>query len=180
MNIRNVWFGLLLLATVCSTGCSGMRNFLFGRGARCGLCSRLGAAGQALNPLAPAPAPTAPCNAAPYAPAAPYAVAPPCGAAGGAPAPTVYGGPVCGSGMGGGYAAAMPGGCGCQTEGYPSGAAYYGGTEYVSPGYETVVPGGMIQGDNFQSRNYETRRYDSQGDWIVQEDPMPSDVIVRD
>jgi len=186
MNIRNVWFSLLLLTTVCSTGCSGMRNFFFGRGARCGLCSRLGTAGQALNPLAPSPTTRAPCGAAPYAPAAPYAAAPAyapaptCGMGGGAPGPMAYGGNACGSGISGGYSVGMPADCGCGSESYPSGANYYGGSDYVTPGYETVVPNGVIEGDNFQNRAYGARRYDSQGDWIVQEEQVPPGVRVRD
>ncbi|QDT10479.1 hypothetical protein [Planctomycetes bacterium K23_9] len=46
---------LTVVATVtllCTTsGCSGMRNFLFGRGARCGLCSNLRRPLQRINPL---------------------------------------------------------------------------------------------------------------------------------
>ncbi|CAN0372031.1 unnamed protein product, partial [Hapterophycus canaliculatus] len=60
MSIRNLTLVMLVLVTGSATGCGGMRNFLFGRGAKCGLCNRIGAVGNALNPLAPAPGMAAP------------------------------------------------------------------------------------------------------------------------
>ena len=55
MNARIFSVVMAVTLVSLSSGCSGMRNFLFGRGARCGLCQRLSDAGNALNPLAPAP-----------------------------------------------------------------------------------------------------------------------------
>lgn len=47
-----------------STGCGVFRNFLFGRGARCGLCNRLSAPAQKAAPVAVPAAPT--CNTPTY------------------------------------------------------------------------------------------------------------------
>ncbi|MEL6109732.1 MAG: hypothetical protein AAFU85_27290 [Planctomycetota bacterium] len=47
-----------------STGCGVFRNFLFGRGARCGLCNRLSAPAQQTAPAAIPAAPT--CNTPTY------------------------------------------------------------------------------------------------------------------
>lgn len=199
MSIRNLTLVMLVLVTGSATGCGGMRNFLFGRGASCGLCNRIGAAGNALNPLAPAPgmaAPTAGCgtpgrsgcglfnrNRAPaYAP--PVAYAPTCNEG-------------CGSGYvgghygDGGYAVGMVGDCESCNTGISYGESYGGYHEGVvtdpylgSPSYGSPVmggeypvggtyQGGVIQGDNFYDRNYSSRKVDSQGDVIVSESPLP-------
>lgn len=88
---------------IITPGCSGMGNFLFGRGARCGLCNR-GPAFQAPQPPRPQPQ-TQPCQpnpCVPYQPQQPYGMtpaypagpcSPPCGTYGSA-----YGGDCqCGS-----------------------------------------------------------------------------------
>jgi len=195
-----------------------MRNFLFGRGARCGLCSRVGAVGQAINPFSPAPGTTAgrgcglfnqnPMAAAPaYAPQGVYTPVPgyaPAAMAGGCnvcPSQSFVGGQSLGGDCGctnggyvgggyvdGGYAAGMAGDCGCGDScgGHIEGSVYggsYGGVvdPYLGSGVigdstsygggymgETVVPNGVIQGDNFQAR-----KVDAQGNVIISEDPLP-------
>ncbi|MEM9585786.1 MAG: hypothetical protein AAGA03_00780 [Planctomycetota bacterium] len=168
MNARILPVVLTLTLLSLTTGCSGMRNFFFGRGASCGLCNRLSTAGQALNPFAPAPTapaiapPQAPCNTCP----APYA-------SGYAAAPT--------------YAPAPQVDCGCAP-GY-IGSGVYGsacpsdvcGSGEVVGGYGAVygdVGSGVILGDNFQSRNYAAQRVDERGDVIISEDPLPPGAIV--
>ncbi len=52
MNTR-ILTVLATAALLCTTvGCSGMRNFMFGRGARCGLCNDARGTLRNLNPLA--------------------------------------------------------------------------------------------------------------------------------
>ncbi len=166
---------LLLIATIlpAATGCGTTRNFLFGRGARCGLCSRVGAIGQAINPLAPPPAPVAPrpgCglfnkNAPVYVQPAPmpgYGPAPYAAA----PCPTCPPCPTCVPPCGGdcGYAVGY-GDCGCH-EGVMSDpylAPSYGSPSYGTPSYgggydtgEAVVPGSatMTPSGNLGVPNY--------------------------
>lgn len=128
MNARI--FSVVMAVTVISlsTGCSGMRNFMFGRGSRCGLCQRLSAAGDALNPMAPAP----------YGPAAqPNRGQAPC------PPPQNYPGrgPTCG------YESAP---CGnCTGSGYFPGGYRCGGN--VTSGYGSIndpyLGGQSVSGD---------------------------------
>ncbi len=56
MTIRSLTLVALVMVMGSSSGCCGMKNFMFGRGARCGLCSRARAVGSAINPLAAPPA----------------------------------------------------------------------------------------------------------------------------
>ncbi|MEO1528273.1 MAG: hypothetical protein AAFX06_22860 [Planctomycetota bacterium] len=64
MNNRILTIVMTAVLLSTSTGCGVFRNFLFGRGARCGLCNRLSAPAQK---LAPAAVPAAPaCNTPTY------------------------------------------------------------------------------------------------------------------
>ena len=157
MNIRLLALVASVTLLSMSSGCCGLKNFMFGRGARCGLCQRLSAP---LSNPAPAYAPQAPCGTAPYAPApytpAPYAAAPYAPAAPTCSQPVVtapsgdcgcngyaYGGDVS-------YGSAYSGGCECEA--YGGGTCLgesYGGVvhdPYLSSG--TVVPysGQVIDG----------------------------------
>lgn len=204
MTIRSLTLVALVTVLSSSSGCSGMKNFMFGRGASCGLCNRARAIGTAINPLAaaPTPAPAAPgcrlpgCglfgrNQTPgYAPPTAYAPAPMCAPTyapsynpsyaegqGGYAAPGYYDGECADPG----YSAAMPGDCGCGTAcGGTCGSANNGGGAYeggvVDPylGNGGYSGGNVMQGDGFQSRNYGARRFDDQGDRIISQDPMPS------
>lgn len=192
MSIRNLTLVMLVLVTGSATGCGGMRNFLFGRGARCGLANRVGAVGNALNPLVPAPA----GNVAPARPG--------CGLFNRAPAPNyappVACAPTCNDGCigsgyvnsgytDGGYSVGTAGGCeSCNSYGgYHEGVVsdpYLGSPVYGSPTYGSPViggeypvggsyQGGVISGDNFYNRNYSSRKVDAQGDVIVSESPLP-------
>ncbi|MCM2374017.1 hypothetical protein [Aporhodopirellula aestuarii] len=197
MTIRSFTLVTLVMVMGSATGCGGMRNFFFGRGARCGLCSRAGAVGTAINPLAPPP------NTVPVAPAAPLFNAPRCRLFGRNAAPT-YAPPVavapmapcqgvCQDGYAGGayvddcYSAGMAGDCGSPCGGQCGGSSY-GGVQYdggvVDPYLGSGVydggytNGGVIQSDDFQPRTYESRRYspgqyDAQGDRIISVDPLP-------
>ncbi len=164
MNKHNLSVVAVVLLLTTSSGCSGMKNFLFGRGAQCGLCNRI------TSPLGlPAP-PT------PYAPTAD------CGCNGHAA------GDVCtdGASMGGygvacppqesymgGYAPSMNdpylGGDVVGSSVVPYEGQVYGGTVYGqgSAGPGTVYPEGYVPGpvnDNFDAR----------GDRIMRADPLPS------
>lgn len=193
MSIRNLTLVMLVLVTGSSTGCGGMKNFLFGRGARCGLANRVGAVGNALNPLAPAPG----INQAPG-----FAQSGGCGTPSGcglfsrnnAPAyapPVAYAGPTCnescvGSGyVDGGYidGGYINGGHSMGTAGACESCNSYGGhyegvvsDPYLGNpvnGYSDGYSGGY-QGDNFYDRNsYQSRRFDSRGDEIISESPLP-------
>lgn len=184
MNTRI--FSVMIAATLMtvSTGCSGMRNFLFGRGARCGLCS-----------TATAPAPyTAPAYTAPqYTAPAPQYVA---------PAPQQYVAPQCNTPQ---YSAPPPArrpGCGlrnwfgwgrnvappqpCQnampcenwapcTSCYGSefvGDCGCGGTSPMVTDPYMVQPGQIIEGDTIiQDDDFSARRFDTDGARIIWEDP---------
>lgn len=140
-----------------SVGCSGMRNFLFGRGARCGLCNRNAApAPQFGNTMqAPCGAPTCQsasqggcgCNGQAYS-------AQPCG--------------NCGS--------TMPGNCGCgiMSGGYVD--PYMSGQMIPSgvPQNGTVIapPGTTIQSDGFSAR-----KFDNDGSRILWEEPVGTNAL---
>jgi hypothetical protein len=190
MTIRNLTLVSLVMVMGGSTGCCGTRNFLFGRGARCGLCSRAGAIGNALNPLAPGPgvAPAAPgcglprCglfgrNAAPAYPA-PTCVAPTYAA------PMTYAPTQCYDGgcqegyasqgcVDGGYSMGMAGDCGCGSacggtcndvqygDAYDSGVMYNGGVVDPYLGGGAVINGGYPSGGMIQGDGFQPRNYQS-------------------
>ena len=168
MAVRILSHLALLTILLATTGCGVTRSCLFGRGASCGLCNRVGAIGNALNPLSN--------NTRPYNPA-PVSTAPTCGT-------PACGTPTCGSTP---YAVGMPADCGCQGTVDP----YLGGNvdPYLSSGYypaETVVPGTQTilpgttgypidsygTGSSWQPR-VQSRRVDMHGDMILHEDPLP-------
>ncbi len=187
MTIRSLTLVALVTVLGSSSGCSGMKNFLFGRGASCGLCNRARAIGTAINPLAAAPAPR-PMGAPP----APGCRIPRCGLFGRnqtpthappaacAPAPTCapsYG-PSYGGGQGGyagpsyangdcvseGYSAAMPGDCGCGTSCGGNCGAYNGGVMYdrgvVDPYLGSgATNGGYQGGEVIQGDGFQARSY---------------------
>ncbi len=148
MNARI--FPVVSVATLLlvSTGCSGMQSFLFGRGARCGLCNRVSTAGQALNPFAPAPgsrpvygsAPQAPGQqgVSPYAP--PYASPQPGG---------FTGAPTCGDCVGSGADCS----CGSVNLGYGGGGDPYSGVIYGDE---------VIMSDDFNPRASDGVRIDGE------------------
>ena len=161
--MNNRIFTVALIATIVSlsSGCSGMRNFMFGRGARCGLCNR-GAA-----PAAPAPqfgntmqAPCGPpaCNQPYAAPAQnccpdPYVQ------------PYASGGYSCGS-----CGSPSAGDCGCgygyvdpYTNSIPSGAV---GVPSTGQPMGNVAPMAPVQPDDFSAR-----RFDNDGSRIIWEEP---------
>lgn len=185
MSIRTLTLITLAMVTGSSTGCGGMKNFLFGRGAPCGLCNRIGAVGTALNPLAPSPVSApAPCGPAPNRGCGLFnrgpAVPPPGPYAPYASAPTCHDGCV-GSGYDqGGYAVGTAGRCeSCNSYGaYHEGGVvdpYLNGTVTEGPVVNGQYQGGPIQGDNFYDRNnYRARKFDSQGDEIISEGSMPT------
>ncbi|MGI9471446.1 MAG: hypothetical protein ACR2NZ_07945 [Rubripirellula sp.] len=141
-----------------SVGCGGMRNFLFGRGARCGLCNRNAPEPQFGNTM------QAPCGA-PRCQGAPQGG---CGCNGQA-----YSAQPCGTC---GSTAAGDCGCGGMTGTYGSGN--YGTVDpYMSggavpsaiPQNGTVIapPGTMIQSDGFSAR-----KFDNDGSRILWEEPV--------
>lgn len=178
------------LMSLCS-GCGGMRNFLFGRGARCGSGSpQFGNTMQAPAPYAPAAAPTyqtPTCQAPAYqAPCQNNVVTAPrsgCSWFGGClgrqtPAPQ--------------YSAAYPdcncssdqvisGGCGCGTvvDGYVPMVS----DPYLSGG---IVDGGQVISDQVigtqpmggqsvpMTDQFQARKFDTDGNRILWEEPLPS------
>ncbi|MCC9640770.1 hypothetical protein LOC71_00670 [Rhodopirellula sp. JC740] len=191
MTIRTLTLLTLVTVSVASTGCSGMRNFFFGRGANCGLCNRVGAIGRAVNPFAPPPPPSAGgCNTGscglfnrgqavvppPVVPQQPVYTP--------APAYVPYAAPQASAGTCTTCPPVQPYvGDGCGGEYMSSSSGYYEGTvdPYLGSGTigygETIVPGsysdqGVIQGDSFGPRVM-SNRYDIHGDEIIHADPLP-------
>ncbi|TWT54628.1 hypothetical protein Pla22_22780 [Rubripirellula amarantea] len=142
-----------------SSGCSGMKNFLFGRGARCGLCTKLATPfqGPCFGNTMAAPLPAAPtCQAPAYVPQPYAAPQQPC-------ATPNYQAPTCGCQTPstydhGGYASGECG-CGVGSQSYDTGYydhggyetgivadPYMGGQSYGSPSYGTPVYGGSSDG----------------------------------
>jgi len=158
----------LLVTTV--SGCGRMRNFLFGRGARCGLCNQVS---LPPNPLLPRAVPAAPqCNQPTY-------VQPQYGQPQAAPAP----GPCscspapCNNACGSGYAPNAYG-----TDSYGPGVCGSG------VGQGTVMPGQPIYGGEWTPRegyqsNYPVDPYDNgykidkDGARILNEEPLPPGAI---
>ncbi len=152
MNTRIITVVAALTLLTFSGGCSGMRNFLFGRGARCGLCNRLDNQAPAPNYNTAAAQPCAP--QCPPAPQQNMVVAPQtgCGCNGATYAPS--------------YGAAHSGNaCGCGV-----------GQEVIS--HDPYMNGVVVEGDvvgNGYMGDWEARRYDAQGDLIVSESvPVPT------
>ena len=186
MNTRIFSVIAILTLMTFSSGCSGVRNFLFGRGARCGSCNLIPRFGNTMQ----APSPTS----------VPYVQTPQC-----PPCPTVQSQPCvtapshCGcSGYSAGHVCSeMPcgGGCECSTgvsgsygpvyhdpyssdqvigdvrDGQIMGAPVISdqvvGGSVVGPQSYPTVPG-TIAPDNFESR-----KFDRDGARILSEEPLP-------
>ncbi|MEO1614258.1 MAG: hypothetical protein AAFV88_00325 [Planctomycetota bacterium] len=156
MNKRLVMVLLSMTVITTSSGCAPFRNFFFGRGAKCGLCTRITAPFQKSAPLA-APA-AAPCQTPTYVQPLPQ----PC-----APAPQCG----CGPGTYQGYGPAVPGTTGSM----------YAPDPYMN----NVVPNQPIYGDSFVPRtldyqsNYPSQGYklDKNGDRIIYEEPLPPGAV---
>ena len=166
---------VLATSLLLSGGCSGVQGFLFGRGASCGLCTRLPRIGGCLTDRCPAP----------VVPAAPV-IAPPVYTAPPVVCPTpVQPAPVCQC-----VPAAPSVGCGCGTaapivsDPYLSGAPIsnyqtlpsdpvVGGVVY--PGGDNFVGSGSISGGPINSGSFGggSRRVDYDGATILHEDPLP-------
>jgi len=150
MNTRICSVVMVVTLVSLSSGCSGMRNFLFGRGARCGLCNSNpgGMTGPQFGNTMQAP-----CGCGPTG--QPYAgPSQGCGTEQYGPAPYAGGGYSCGS------CGAQPSAdCGC---GYAD--------PYMSSGVIGIPQGGQvappIQGDDFSAR-----RFDNDGSRIIWEEP---------
>lgn len=200
MNIRigSIMMAATLIAT--STGCGTMKNFLFGRGARCGLCSSLGSClpTPKFGNMASAPCSTGLCPTGPVAAPA-YAPAP------------AYQSPVCNS--------APIAGNPCECENYADhsygseiyssgtcGCGQHGGETYLGESYGPISSdpylnsGQIIQGSvpNYgqpipsgvtspltsypqsyptvpsQSDGFQARKFDSDGNKILWEEPLPA------
>lgn len=168
-----------------SSGCSGMRDFLFGRGARCGLCRST-------------PAPIIPPAPVPYAP--PPATCPP-------PMQGVVTAPPMGCGCNeyvtGSVHAGMPcgncgticGDCGCGCSGavesygpvvndpYLSGQVMGGpipqNGQIISDqvigqsAQPPVLPGATMPPAPIQPDDFSARKFDSDGNRILWEQPLP-------
>lgn len=184
MNNRILSVMTVMTLVAISSGCCGMKNFMFGRGAKCGLCNL----GSCLPKPSFGNSMAAPCGtpAPSYAPS--YAPAPTCQSQ---PAPIAaaphadcgcqnYAGNVYDGGV---YSS----GCGCGHEGYgpvssdpyisadpivgvPGSQVYDSGSVYDG-GFIPNAPysGGSVPADNFQSR-----RFDTDGNKILWEEPLPS------
>lgn len=158
-RIRSIVVAVTLLSL--TSGCSGMRNFLFGRGARCGTCSAI--SGPASNPgydnrgQAPcSPESQSPCNQ------------------------SVVGVPHNGCGCNAAYGSAYAGQCECGGETQYTTDPYLSGGTMPYEGQiigETVTGGQVypnsvapIQPDGFDVR---ARKFDSDGNRILWEEPLP-------
>ncbi len=150
MNTRICAVVATVTLLTLTSGCSGMRNFLFGRGARCGMCNQ---------PSGPAPA--ADCGSyGPQAPANQNFAAP-----GNAGCGCNNGGMYAGQIGNGGYGSAYSGGCGCgginsgyatdpyQTNEYMGTMPYEGQIIDYGVVDGTVVGNGTVSPDNFAPRS---------------------------
>lgn len=187
MNTRT--FSVVVFASLLTltSGCGGVRNFLFGRGARCGLCQKgtpqFGNTMQAPAPYGPAAAPT--CQTPPYqAPSWNHGVATAPSAGCGC---NDYAGSTCGQCQSNTYGSAYGGSCGCGVFGgyenvvadpYMSGqvvnGTVYGGGQIIS---DTVVGGPTVGGQVYpsppvQNDNFQARKFDSDGNRILWEEPI--------
>lgn len=158
MNTRILSIVAVVTLVSTSSGCSGMRNFLFGKGARCGLCNSTpgGSPGPQFGNTMQAPC-GAPSCGQPLAGPSPGYAGPPqgCGSDGYASGPYAGGGYSCGT-----CGTPMSGDCGCgYSDPYMS-----GGTVGVPQSAPTMVP--QIQGDDFSAR-----RFDNDGSRILWEEP---------
>ncbi len=175
-QILTVVAAVVLLST--SSGCTGMKNFLFGRGAKCGLCNRVG------SPLGILPG----ANVAPPVAyeSAPYAVAPPsnCGCNGHA---HIAGDETC-NGHDVGYGNPDPCLDGSYAHGsypvdpylnggivgssvVPNQGEYIVGEGAIGPG--TIPQGGYIPQQGYVPGSSLPDNFDARGDRIISAEPLP-------
>ena len=130
-----------------SSGCTGIKNFLFGRGARCGLCSggsvapQFGNAMQAPNPSGPYQQSAGGCNGQVYS-------AQPCNGCG----------------------ATAPNNCGCGNYGVAD--PYQSGQMIPQNGQMMGGAGGPMQTDSFNAR-----KFDADGSRILWEESPASNSL---
>ena len=188
MNTRFVSVVASVMLLLVSSGCGTLRQFWFGRGARCGLCNNT----QSILPGRPALLPqAAPCLQAPYAPVTPQpqvplAVAPNAGCE-----CNTYAGPQYGVqgelGCGSEVAAKCPA-CATNSSGYGNVVGDYG-YDSSSDQYGNVVNDPYLQGDIVGSSVYDNGTvygnpsniisddFDARGDRIISRDPLPPGAV---
>ncbi|GAA5505176.1 hypothetical protein [Novipirellula caenicola] len=173
MNTRFMSVIAAMTLLVVSSGCGTLRQFWFGRGARCGLCNRA----QSIVPgnLSVMPQP-APCTQTPWVPVAPQPQVPL------AVAPTpgcecnTYAGPELGCGS---EVAAKCPACNSVSSGYGSSLDQYGNA--VNDPYlqgeivgSSIYDNGTIYGN---SGNIISDDFDARGDRIISRDPLPPGAV---
>lgn len=184
MNTRILAVMTAVTLLSLSSGCC-MKNFVFGRGARCGLCNKM-------SSVIPRPqfgnTMQAPCGQTPYVstpaygPAAPQGVvtAPSCGCnnyAGNTYLPETYSGGTCHS-----CRETYEQGCGMEgyssivTDPYMSSGPVIEGSSvpYSQPGYPQAYPDASYPVAPVPSDNFNARKFDSDGNRILWEEPLPS------
>ncbi|WP_236622420.1 hypothetical protein [Novipirellula maiorica] len=173
MNTRFMSVVAAMTLLLVSSGCGTLKQFWFGRGARCGLCNRT----QSVLPgnLGVLPQP-APCTQTPYAPVAPQPQVPL------AVAPTpgcecnTYTGPELGCGS---EVAAKCPSCNSVSSGYGGNLGYgtsldqYGNV-VNDPYLQGEIVGSSIYGD---SGNIISDDFDARGDRIISRDPLPPGAV---
>ncbi|WP_233148497.1 hypothetical protein [Rhodopirellula sp. MGV] len=144
---------LAVLVMTSATGCTPFRDFFFGRGAQCGLCTKVAAPFRRTAPVAVAPAPT--CGTPTYS-------------------QPVYGTP---------YAAAPANACGCGPAYAADPCGQYAAYGPIDSGVigNGVAPG-YYEGGPWYQRQYQSNygyygppgyRVDKDGDRIIYEEPLP-------
>lgn len=179
MNARIASVVTAATLVLTTTGCSGIKNFLFGRGSRCGLCTKLTPPFGNLAPTCgtgTCPSGGSASVAAPMFQPAPVVSSPSCGcgnaiATSPEPCTSCFSGPtepVCG------------------TDGFGSVSGdpylYSDGSPVVSsPSVSNSIPsqGGIIGGGVYNdgsSSAWQQRRVDYDGARILSEEPLPAGV----
>ena len=147
MNTRICSVIAIMTLVTFSSGCTGIKNFLFGRGARCGLCSggsvapQFGNAMQAPNPSGPYQQSAGGCNGQVYS-------AQPCNGCG----------------------ATAPNNCGCGNYGVAD--PYQSGQMIPQNGQMMGGAGGPMQTDSFNAR-----KFDADGSRILWEESPASNSL---
>tara|TARA_R110002073_G_scaffold6540_9_gene38475 strand:- start:9289 stop:9867 length:579 start_codon:yes stop_codon:yes gene_type:complete len=182
MNTRFVSVVASVMLLLVSSGCGTLRQFWFGRGARCGLCNTT----QSILPARPGLlSQAAPCAPAPYAPVVPQpqvplAVAPNAGCE-----CNTYAGPELGCGS---EVAAKCPNCNSVSSGYGSDVGSYG-YQSSRDQYGNVVNDPYLQGEIVGSSVYDNGTiygnpsniisddFDARGDRIISRDPLPPGAV---
>ena len=185
--MNNRIFPVIAVVTLMalSSGCSGMRNFLFGRGARCGLCNTLSNVTPQFGNTMQAPygqqtyapqsaAPSRGCGLTRLFGRGQANAAPTCGPCGEGHV-MQYGdcgcGNVCGNSCGGGTYG------GVVTDPYMSGQVIDGSMPYEGQIVgESTYPGSAAP---IQSDDFSARKFDSDGNRILWEEPLPPGVTAQ-